>query len=276
MMIIPSYDQDYLIKLTGTFNTRDLGGYLTESGKMIKKRRLIRSDDLFKLTSKDISILSNVYHLNTIIDFRNSNERRKRPDKIVPGAKYYVLTPDDETAVIASSSLNDDRKKIDRLLKLNREGKLKIDKNGLKNGMINFVKEKRSQRLYRKMLDLCIARNDAVVLEHCRGGKDRTGYGTALILLALGVDQEIVVQDYLMTAHYNKERNERRMNEYRQYTQDQAILDYLASAMETREDVIRAGLNEMKRLAGTPVNYIEQVLGFDSEKIAYMRQMYLE
>lgn len=66
------------------------------------------------------------------------------------------------------------------------------------------------------------------------------------------------------------------MNEYRQYTQDQAILDYLASAMETREDVIRAGLNEMKRLAGTPVNYIEQVLGFDSEKIAYMRQMYLE
>lgn len=275
-MIIPSYDQDYLIKLTGTFNTRDLGGYLTESGKMIKKRRLIRSDDLFKLTSKDISILSNVYHLNTIIDFRNSNERRKRPDKIIPGAKYYVLTPDDETAVIASSSLNDDRKKIDRLLKLNREGKLKIDKNGLKNGMINFVKEKRSQRLYRKMLDLCIARNDAVVLEHCRGGKDRTGYGTALILLALGVDQEIVVQDYLMTAHYNKERNERRMNEYRQYTQDQAILDYLASAMETREDVIRAGLNEMKRLAGTPVNYIEQVLGFDSEKIAYMRQMYLE
>ncbi|MDK6376327.1 MAG: tyrosine-protein phosphatase [Lactobacillus crispatus] len=276
MMIIPSYDQDYLIKLTGTFNTRDLGGYLTESGKMIKKRRLIRSDDLFKLTSKDISILSNVYHLNTIIDFRNSNERRKRPDKIIPGAKYYVLTPDDETAVIASSSLNDDRKKIDRLLKLNREGKLKIDKNGLKNGMINFVKEKRSQKLYRKMLDLCIARNDAVVLEHCRGGKDRTGYGTALILLALGVDQEIVVQDYLMTAHYNKERNERRMNEYRQYTQDQAILDYLASAMETREDVIRAGLNEMKRLAGTPVNYIEQVLGFDSEKIAYMRQMYLE
>lgn len=275
-MIIPSYDQDYLIKLTGTFNTRDLGGYLTESGKMIKKRRLIRSDDLFKLTSKDISILSNVYHLNTIIDFRNSNERRKRPDKIIPGAKYYVLTPDDETAVIASSSLNDDRKKIDRLLKLNREGKLKIDKNGLKNGMINFVKEKRSQKLYRKMLDLCIARNDAVVLEHCRGGKDRTGYGTALILLALGVDQEIVVQDYLMTAHYNKERNERRMNEYRQYTQDQAILDYLASAMETREDVIRAGLNEMKRLAGTPVNYIEQVLGFDSEKIAYMRQMYLE
>lgn len=207
MMIIPSYDQDYLIKLTGTFNTRDLGGYLTESGKMIKKRRLIRSDDLFKLTSKDISILSNVYHLNTIIDFRNSNERRKRPDKIIPGAKYYVLTPDDETAVIASSSLNDDRKKIDRLLKLNREGKLKIDKNGLKNGMINFVKEKRSQRLYRKMLDLCIARNDAVVLEHCRGGKDRTGYGTALILLALGVDQEIVVQDYLMTAHYNKEMN---------------------------------------------------------------------
>ena len=276
MIAVLSYNQDHLIKLSGTFNTRDLGGYTTRSGKVIKRKRLIRSDDLFKLTPKDIEILSTVYHLNTIIDFRNSSERQKRPDKIIPGAKYYVLAPNDDTAVIASSNLNDDRQKIDHLIKLNQEKRLKIDKNGLKNGMINFVRDEHSQKLYRKMLDLCIARNDAVVLEHCRGGKDRTGYGTALILLALGVDQETVVHDYLMTAHYNKERNERRMNEYRKYTYDHTILNYLASAMATREDVSRAGLDEMKKLAGTPLNYIEQILGFDGGKVAYMRQMYLE
>lgn len=67
---------DHLIKLNGTFNTRDLGGYSTISGKIIKSKRLLRSDDLYKLTSSDINVLVDDYHLNTIIDFRNSNERQ--------------------------------------------------------------------------------------------------------------------------------------------------------------------------------------------------------
>lgn len=267
---------DHLIKLTGTFNTRDLGGYKMSSGKVIKKKRLIRSDDLYKLTDNDINILKNDYHLNTIIDFRNINERTKRPDKIIPGANYYVLSPDDETAVIGSSNLNDDKKKIDRLIALNKKGELKLDTDGLKKGMIKFVRDPETQKLYRKMLDLCIARPDAVVLEHCRGGKDRTGYGTALILFALGADQETVVSDYLLTAHYNKKRNARRIAQYEQYTSDPVILEYLASAMATREDVIRAGIQTMCTLAGSPLDYIEQVLGFDRNKVKIMQQMYLE
>lgn len=163
--------QNHLIKLEGTFNTRDLGGYKTNDGHMIKERRLIRSDDLFRLTRNDINILVEKYHLNTIIDFRNKNERQKRPDKIIPGANYYVLAPKDKTAAIASSSLNDDREKIDHLIKLNTEGKLDLNTDGLKEGMINFVKDPNSQKLYRRMLELCIARPDAVILEHCRGGE---------------------------------------------------------------------------------------------------------
>lgn len=226
--------QDHLIKLQGTFNTRDLGGYQTQSGQIIKNKRLIRSDDLYKLTEKDIDILVNDYHLNTIIDFRNANERKKRPDKYIPGAKYYNLSPDDETSVIASSSLNDDRKKIDHLIALNKEGKLHLDTDGLKKGMIKFVTDPASQHIYREMLELCISRPDAVVLEHCRGGKDRTGYGTALILLTLDVDTKTVIKDYMMTAHYNKQRNHRRMDEYRRYTNDPLILRYLESAMATK------------------------------------------
>ena len=36
-------------------------------------------------------------------------------------------------------------------------------------------------------------------LLHCTAGKDRTGVGIALVLLALGVDQETVLKDYLLT-----------------------------------------------------------------------------
>lgn len=66
------------------------------------------------------------------------------------------------------------------------------------------------------------------------------------------------------------------MNEYRQYTSDQVVLNYLASAMATREEVIRAGLNEMIRLGGSLLNYVENILGFGKEKIQYVRKLYLK
>jgi hypothetical protein len=38
------------------------------------------------------------------------------------------------------------------------------------------------------------------VLFHCSAGKDRTGVATALLLSALGVDRETIIQDYLASA----------------------------------------------------------------------------
>ena len=36
-------------------------------------------------------------------------------------------------------------------------------------------------------------------LVHCMAGKDRTGFGVAIILLALGVSETDVMEDYLLT-----------------------------------------------------------------------------
>ena len=44
-----------------------------------------------------------------------------------------------------------------------------------------------------------LLQDDAPVVFHCTAGKDRTGVAAALILLALGVPRELVVQDYLLT-----------------------------------------------------------------------------
>ena len=40
---------------------------------------------------------------------------------------------------------------------------------------------------------------DSPLVFHCTAGKDRTGFAAALILLALGVSREVVMQDYLLT-----------------------------------------------------------------------------
>ena len=44
------------------------------------------------------------------------------------------------------------------------------------------------------------------LLYHCTGGKDRTGYATAMILSALGVDKETIIAEYLMSNYYRYDK----------------------------------------------------------------------
>ena len=62
--------KERLIRLEGTFNFRDYGGYNVGDGKKVKKGCLYRSDDLSRLTIQDIDLLKKL-GINTIIDFRN-------------------------------------------------------------------------------------------------------------------------------------------------------------------------------------------------------------
>jgi hypothetical protein len=56
----------------------------------------------------------------------------------------------------------------------------------------------RFAELFHHLLD-----TDAPMVFHCTAGKDRTGVAAALILLALGVPRDVVLQDYLLTnKHY--------------------------------------------------------------------------
>jgi protein-tyrosine phosphatase len=49
------------------------------------------------------------------------------------------------------------------------------------------------------MFDLLLEAGSPALLFHCTAGKDRTGFGAALILSALGVDRDTVLEDYLAT-----------------------------------------------------------------------------
>ena len=51
---------------------------------------------------------------------------------------------------------------------------------------------------YRRLFECLLAAEGGFLL-HCSAGKDRTGFGAAMILRALGVPRPVVVQDYLLT-----------------------------------------------------------------------------
>ena len=68
-----------LVPLDGTFNFRDLGGYISSDGRRVKWERVYRSDSLAKLTDKDQSILKRM-GIKLVYDFRSRTEVKYSPD----------------------------------------------------------------------------------------------------------------------------------------------------------------------------------------------------
>lgn len=56
-------------------NARELGGYVNQDGKKVKRGVLLRSAKPAGASTNDLARLKNEYHLKTIIDFRMGFER---------------------------------------------------------------------------------------------------------------------------------------------------------------------------------------------------------
>lgn len=266
------------IELEGSFNMRDLGGYLGYENRMVQWGKLYRSDDLSQLTLQDMPIVEDL-NLHTIIDFRSKEERIKRPNKQLSGVTTYHLDPNAPTLALASSNLANDKDKVEKLIKIaeSQEGKAYFESklNEMGDQMVKLVKEPYANERYRSMLDHMLKQDGAPLLQHCRGGKDRTGFGTALILFALGVSKEQVLQDYMLTSLYMRKRNEKRIKEYAAYTDNTMVLDYLYSLMDTRSCYMEAAMEEMERMGGSIDGYLEMVMKLTKEEKERLRELYL-
>lgn len=232
------------VVLSGTFNFRDLGGYLTDSGKKVKWGKLYRSDALNNLSIEDKKYLEKS-GIRTVVDLRGENECEVAPDVRLEGANYYNLSPHAPIAVLSTGNIIDDRAKIEKIIEetKNPGAKELFEKRSLdmREQMVELAKSEYSLGKYRKMFELLL-NGETPIVEHCKGGKDRAGFGAMLILMALGVNKETIIYDYMLTAEYMKERNIKRLNEYRQYTDNEMVLDYLYSLMATKEIYIEGAL----------------------------------
>jgi protein-tyrosine phosphatase len=169
--------------LTGATNFRDLGGYTGQDGRTVRWRRLFRSDHLGHLTADDQAMLEPL-GVAWVFDFRGEAERAPTPSRM-PGAVTLGL-PIEPTVVQSMQSIGA------RGELLTAETTVALMK-GLNRALV-----KRHAHRFAELFDHLL-RAQAPLVFHCTAGKDRTGLAAALILLALGVSREVVMQDYLLT-----------------------------------------------------------------------------
>lgn len=269
-----------IIPLTGAINVRDMGGYETRDGRRVKWGMLYRGDQLSKLDDDDVTMLEKL-QIKTIIDYRSEHERSVSPNKELKTVKQVVsCDPQSEFSEAAAQAvdLEDENEKLVAELKSGMIPERYINGKGLKviESYRNFAYNSNSQEAYKKVMKTYVDIETAPSIQHCRGGKDRTGFGAMLLLLLLGVKLEDVIYDYTLTGVLRQERNTLKLGHYKQLTDNEDYLAYLMSLIETRAEFIEESLNAINEKYGDIETYAKEVFAVTENDINQMKQYYLE
>jgi protein-tyrosine phosphatase len=172
--------------LEGASNFRDLGGYPGKDGRTVRWRRIFRSNHLGHLTPADIDVLRGL-GLKQAFDFRGAEERAAATCGI---AEITVHSLAIEPTVIAA--LRTLRAACTPLSSAEA-------REAMRDSYRNYVRHNtpRFRALFAHLLE-----NGAPLVIHCTAGKDRTGFACALILHALGVPEDLIAEDYLLTNRF--------------------------------------------------------------------------
>lgn len=281
-LVCPKEGKNYvistrLVNLDGTYNFRDCGGYETIEGRRVKWGLLYRSDQLSNISERDITFLKNM-GLKTIVDYRSKSEASAAPNKEISDANTYSLDPNAKTAQLAAGSIDDDVNKS--ILDLLKEHKFYPEKYGdpeenMYKQYKKFIYSDSSKKAYRELIKLILDEHNLPLVQHCRGGKDRTGFGVAIILLALGVREECVIYDYTLTTQYRVTKNKKQMNLYKKYTKDEQTLTLLSTLQQSKEIYMETAINEMKKTYGSIDSYLKDALGIDQDVKEKLKEIFL-
>jgi protein-tyrosine phosphatase len=242
---------DHSLHLASAPNLRDIGGYRTSDGKWVKVGMLYRSDGLDALSDADNATLQ-ALGVKLVCDLRTNGERSSKPDKEIPGStneQIDIIGEDELTAKITSAITSGDKAAQQELLGNGKGERLLVD------GGRSFVSAPNSQAGYKVFFERIEDPNNLPTVLHCSAGKDRTGWASAAVLTALGVPKATVMQDYLASNDYLKEKNEKTL------AQTGALIDsaLLEPVLTVKAPYLNASFDEVKAKYKTFDKYLAAI-----------------
>lgn len=254
------------IALTSVPNLRDVGGYRTVSGAKVRTGVLYRSTDLSRVADTDMPLLADL-GIRTVYDLRTADEREVAPDKLPDGARAVALDvladkgirsiPAQMLQVIADPMIAERELGGGRAIEY-FEGSYR-----------DFVSMPSAVSSYRELFRDLAADDSTPALVHCTTGKDRTGWATAALLLLLGVSEEDVFDDYLLT---NELLLPSFAGVFEKFTDAGGDPSLLEPVLGVRRQYLDVSLATMRTSFGTIEGYFSDGLGLDAERQALLRE----
>ncbi len=165
--------------LKTTQNTRDLGGYRKTDGRLTKEESILRSDVQNYPDEEDFEYLK-AKGITTVIDMRGQKDIERRPNGFASREDftYFNFQIEEGSGVPASMEA--------------------VPKSYMDIAVANALPS----------VFKCIANAESGVMFNCTAGKDRTGVVAAILLLHAGVSDRDIIENYVLTKEYGKERLE--------------------------------------------------------------------
>jgi protein-tyrosine phosphatase len=250
-----------LLPLEGGRNFRDLGGYRTADGRTVKWGLLYRSGSMHDLTANDYAYLEK-RGIRVVCDFRSPRERNAEPVSW-PAAHAPTVFADDYDLTKATTM-----PKVD-MQTLTPESARQMLAASYPGILSNFGSQYR--RMFAELLT-----GHAPLAFNCSAGKDRTGVAAALLLTALGVPRETVIEDYLLTNRYLDPQalTKGKATANEAWTK---LSPGVVEAFSTADrSYIEAALAVLDKHPGGAMGYLHDEMNLSDADITKLRGMYLQ
>ncbi|NVJ99695.1 MAG: tyrosine-protein phosphatase [Alphaproteobacteria bacterium] len=249
-------------------NFRDMGGYETPSGQQTRWGKLFRSGHLAELNDADrVKIVA--LPINTVIDFRSGREKERNPSIWTEGwSPEYHPTPIGGNAAAWVQEL------YERLstspfpaAELREQFILAFRTIPIENadGLKTFFNS-------------LLTAPEGGVLFHCTAGKDRTGIAGALLLNALGVDEDQIMKDFLLTNEaVDLEASSERIASWLSEKAGRTIeANDVHPLVGVEADFLHAAYASIKENHGTLEAYLSTAMGLSPDKREKLKTLFLE
>lgn len=253
-----------IIPLKTLRNLRTLGGMQTQQGKRIRDNILYRSAALNKIKPKDAKRLRDIYQVKTVIDLRTRDEVKKKPDIEVDGiTRLYLPICEDQMPGISREV---------------EPGKT------IEPGMLpdmrdlyrDVVMDPECLAHFSTVLKTIMQNRDGAILWHCTAGKDRCGLTAVFLETMLGVSEQDILDDYLLTNLDSIKSAKKYSRMVRLLKRDKELAQHVYEVYLAKESYLASALQTIQKEYGSMDQFFEQQLKIDKEEIQAFREYALQ
>lgn len=242
--------------IPGVQNFRDIGGYPSSKGRSVRWGKLYRSGQIESLSYSTLREFKNI-GIKTIIDLRSDEEEKIKPLSKDQGIQVLhipvgVVNTNEVVQKLREGKINNDS--IYRfMLRMNRD-------------MVTYYRSE-----YKKVFDVLEDERNYPVLISCSSGIGRTAVASALILSAIGVNEDVIMEDFLRSNDFFDIPRASSFG-YKLPVNSQEAITTLFSA---RPEFLNAAKRQIEKNYGNVSTYLDKGIGLSNEEIKNLKGILL-